>query len=41
MYSDIKVMKYKCVLQSHLLYNAIHYRDLDAKPAKTRVITRI
>ena len=41
MYSDIKVMEYKFVLQTHLLYNAIHHRDLDAKPAKTRVITRI
>ena len=41
MYSDIKVMEYKFVLQTHLLYKAIHYRDLDAKPTKTLVITRI
>lgn len=34
-------MKYKFVLQTHLLYNVIHSRDLDANPAKTLVITRI
>lgn len=41
MYSDIKVMKYKFVLQAHLLYNAVHYYDTEVKPAKTRVSTRI